>query len=154
MTDLIERVDAVFSEADVGPGQAETTSDRPNEDQSVGRPLHILLAVTLGASAVLLFAMTSGHLHGARATVGVIAALAEVAFTVCVLTRPSRAFFVGTSLCNLAVAGSGSLSPAPHTVSDATVGIGVALSGIAVLVGTLLAAPAATREHLVVRHAP
>ncbi len=139
MTDLIERVDAVFSEADVGPGQAETAADRPKEDRSAGRPLHVLLAVTLGGSAVLLFAMASGHLHGTRATVGVIAALAEVALTVCVLTRPSRALFVGTSLCNLAVAGFWLSVAGPHTVSDATVGIGVGLAGIAVLAGALLA---------------
>jgi hypothetical protein len=139
MTDLIERVDAVFSEADEGPGHAEPAANRPTEGRSAGGPLHILLAVTLGGSAVLLFAMTSGHLHGARATVGVIAALAEVALTVCVLTRPSRALFVGTSLCNLAVAGLWLAVAGPHTVSDATVGIGVSLAGIAVLLGALLA---------------
>jgi hypothetical protein len=139
MTDLIERVDAVFSEGDGDPEQAETAAGRPKVDQGAGRPLHILLAVTLGGSAVLLFAMTSGHLHGARATLGVIAALAEVALTVCVLTRPSRALFVGTCLCNLAVAGFWLSVAGPHTVSDATVGIGVALAGIAVLLGALLA---------------
>jgi hypothetical protein len=140
MTDLIERVDAVFSEPPEPGGSVEALPDRPRGDRSgAGRPLHVLLAVTSGASAVLLFAMASGHLHGARATVGVVAALAEVVLTVCVLTRPSRPVFLAIALCNAAVAGFWLSVAGPRTVSHATVGIGVALAGLAVLLGAMLA---------------
>ena len=91
MTDLIERVDAAFSEtAGDAPGQAAPESSRRDDAAGTTRPLHILLAVSLGGSAVLLFAMSSGHLHGARATAGIVAALAQVALAVGALTRPSR----------------------------------------------------------------
>ena len=94
MTDLIERVDAAFSET-AGDARRRQHLSRAAGTDAVGttRPLHILLAVSLGGSAILLFAMSSGHLHGARATVGVVAALAQVAFAVGALTRPSRALF-------------------------------------------------------------
>ena len=51
MTDLMERVDE-------------------RGDGVTNRPLPILLCVTLGGSAVLLFAMASGHLKGTQATSG------------------------------------------------------------------------------------
>ena len=71
MTDLMERVD------DRGDG-------------GTNRPLPILLSITLGGSAVLLFAMASGHLRGMQATIGVVAALAQVALAVGALTQTVR----------------------------------------------------------------
>jgi hypothetical protein len=145
VTDLIERVDAVFSESAEPAKQAEPRGDAPKRDWSgAGRPLHVLLAVTAGSSAVLLFAMASGHLHGTRASFGVVAALAEIVLTVLVLIRPTRTVFVATTLCNLAVAGFWFSLSGGHTVSHATIGIGVALAGIAVLLAVLLA----LRPHL------
>jgi hypothetical protein len=140
MTDLIERVDAVFSDSEESGAQAERRGNPPKRDGSwADRPVHVLLAVTSGSSAVLLFAIASGHLHGTRAALGVVAALAEVLLTVLVLARPSRPVFVATALCNVAVAGFWFSFAGPHTVSDATVGIGVALAAMAALVAVALA---------------
>lgn len=144
MTDLIERVDAAFSEpeapVDVDPAPREGL--RPAHDgvgEVVRRPLPILLAVTLGGSAVLLFAMASGHLHGARATAAVVAALAQVALAVGVLVRPSRTLFAVVAGCSVAAAFLWLVLEGPQTVSLTTCVIGVALSGLAVLVGVVLA---------------
>ena len=140
MTDLIDRVDAVFSEAERPENQAQTPGLRESGHRSgASRPLHVLLAVTLGGSAILLFAMVSGHMHGVRATIGVVAALAEVALATWALSRPSRTAFAAASLCNLAVAAFWLSVAGVHTVSEATAGIGVALAAIAVLVATMLA---------------
>ncbi len=140
MTDLIERVDAAFSEtAGDAPTQAASESSRRDDAAGTTRPLHILLAVSLGGSGVLLFAMSSGHLHGARATVGVVAALAQVAFAVGALTRPSRVLFGVVAAGNVAIAGFWLAAQGPQAVSAATAGIGVALSGTAVLVAAALA---------------
>ena len=95
--------------------------------------------MSLGGSAVLLFAMSSGHLHGARATVGIVAALAQVVLAVGALTRPSRALFGVAAAGNVAIAGFWLAVEGPQAVSAATAGIGVALSGIAVLVAAALA---------------
>ena len=102
------------------------------------RPLHILLAVSLGGSAILLFAMSSGHLHGARATVGVVAALAQVALAVGSLTRPSRPLFALAVTGNVAIAAFWLAVEGPQTVSAATAAIGVTLSTVAVLVAAAL----------------
>jgi hypothetical protein len=140
MTDLIERVDAAFSEtAGDAPTQAASESSRRDDAAGTTRPLHVLLAVSLGGSGVLLFAMSSGHLHGARATVGVVAALAQVAFVVGALTRPSRVLFGVMAAGNVAIAGFWLAVQGPQAVSAATAGIGVALSGTAVLVAAALA---------------
>jgi hypothetical protein len=140
MTDLIERVDAAFSENAAGtPARLVPEPRQPDEGPGTSRPLHVLLAVSLGGSAILLFAMSSGHLHGARATFGIIAALAQAALAVGALTRPSRALFVVASLCNAAIAGLWLGVEGSQAVSAATAGIGVALSGIAVLVAAALA---------------
>ena len=96
---------------DAGDDPAGSLSRAAARCAGTTRPLHVLLAVSLGGSAILLFAMASGHLHGARATVGVIAALAEVALTVCVLARPSRRSS-SEPLGNLAVAAFWLSSPA------------------------------------------
>ena len=138
MTDLIERVDAVFiAEADEAQGTA------PHEGGSPGggttRPLHILLAVTLGGSAVLLFAMASGHMKGTQAGIGMVAALVQVALTVGVLSRPYRGLFGAAAIANVAIAVFWLAVEGPHSVSAVTAGIGVALSGIAVVVGVALA---------------
>ena len=138
MTDLIERVNAVFV-----PEATEALQDGREEagrgGEGTNRALPILLAVTTGSSAVLWFAMASGHLHGARATAGIVAALAQVAFTVTVLARPSRALFGVVAAANVAIGALWLGVEGPHGVSVATVGIGLALSILAVLVGVLLA---------------
>ena len=138
MTDLIERVNAVFV-----PEATEALQDGREEagrgGEGTNRALPILLAVTTGSSAVLWFAMASGHLHGARATAGIVAALAQVAFTVTVLARPSRALFGVVAAANVAIGALWLGVEGPHGVSAATVGIGIALSILAVLVGLLLA---------------
>ncbi len=120
MTDLMERVD------DRGDG-------------GTNRPLPILLSITLGGSAVLLFAMASGHLRGMQATIGVVAALVQVSLAVGALTRPSRALFGAAAAVNTAVAVYWLAVEGPHAVSAVSVAFGVALSGIAVLVGVALA---------------
>jgi hypothetical protein len=139
MTDLIERVDAAFSEG-AGDTPADAAPESNRRDVAVGttRPLHILLAVSLGGSAVLLFAMSSGHLHGARATVGIVAALAQVALAVGALTRPSRALFGVAVAVNVAIAGFWLAVEGPQAVSAATAGIGVALSSVVLLVAAAL----------------
>jgi len=140
MTDLIERVDAAFSEtAGDAPGEAAPEWSRRDDAAGTTRPLHILLAVSLGGSAVLLFAMSSGHLHGARATVGIVAALAQVALAVGVLTRPSRALFGVAAAGNVAIVAFWLAVEGTQAVSAATAGIGVAVSAVAVLVAVALA---------------
>jgi hypothetical protein len=145
MTDLIERVDAAFSESDTATKGVTAESGersrpaRDDEGHGARRPLPILLVVALGGSAVLLFAMASGHLHGARATAGVVAALVQVALAVGTLTRPSRALYAVAAGCNVAVAALWVVFEGPHMVSLTTCAIGVALSAIVVLVGAALA---------------
>ena len=139
MTDLIERVDAAFSEtAGDAPPQA-ARSEPPGRcrrhDPAAAHPL----GRALGGSAVLLFAMSSGHLHGARATAGIVAALVQVALAVGALTRPSRVLFGAAAAGNVAIAVFWVAVEGPQAVSAATAGIGVALSGIAVLVAAALA---------------
>ena len=135
MTDLIERVDAAFTADYEAPGSAA----QERGDGGTNRPLAILLAVTLGGSAVLLFAMASGHLKGTQATIGIVAALAQVALAVGVLSRPSRLVFGSAAAVNAAVAVFWLAVEGPHSVSAATAGIGVALAGIAVVVAAALA---------------
>ena len=136
MTDLIERVDAAFSET---AADAPTEWRRRDDAGGTTRPLPILLAVSLGGSAVLLFAMSSGHLHGARATVGIVAALAQVVLAVAALTRPSRALFGVAAAANVAIAAFWPAVEGPQAVSATTAGIGVALSAVAVLLAGALA---------------
>ena len=139
MTDLIEHVDAAFTEtAGHAPAPAAPKSSLRDHAPGTMRPLHILLAVSLGGSAILLFAMSSGHLHGARATVGVVAALAQVALAVGSLTRPSRALLVLAVTGNVAIAALWLAVEGPQTVSAATAAIGVTLSTVAVLVAAAL----------------
>ena len=108
-------------------------------DGGTNRPLPILLAVTLGGSAVLLFAMASGHLKGTQATLGIVAALVQVALAIGVISRPSRPSSAPPWPPTSPSRSSGSPSKGPHSVSALTAGIGVALSGIAVVVGAALA---------------
>ena len=140
MTDLIERVDAAFStEDDAAAPSAPPVEHRRDDAGGTTRPVHIVLAVSLGGSAVLLFAMASGHLHGVRATAGIVAALLQVGLAVGALTRPSRALFIAAALANVAVAGFWAAVEGPQAVSAATAGIGVALSFVAVLTAAALA---------------
>ncbi len=111
----------------------------PQREGGTNRPLPILLAVALGASAVLLFAMASAHLKGTQATLGIVAALVQVALAVGALTRPSRALFGGAVAANAAIAAFWLVAEGPHGVSAVTASIGVVLSGVAVLVGAALA---------------
>jgi hypothetical protein len=139
MTDLIERVDAVFTEeGDEEPAPAARATN-PQREGGTNRPLPILLAVALGGSAVLLFAMASAHLKGTQATLGIVAALVQVALAVGALTRPSRALFGGAVGANAAIAAFWVVAEGPHGVSAVTASIGVVLSGVAVLVGAALA---------------
>src|SRR5580692_5631851 len=138
MTDLIERVDAVFTT------EPEASAAVPDEgaaggDSGTSRSLPILLSVTLGGSAVLLFAMASGHLKGTQATIGIVAALAQVALAIGAISRPSRLAFGVAAAANVAIAGFWLAVEGPHSVSMVTAGIGVALSGVAVVVGLALA---------------
>jgi hypothetical protein len=143
MTDLIERVDAAFADTPV-LGDDEAADRAPSGPRAGGgkapaRPLAVLLAVALGGSAILLFAMASGHLHGTRATAGVVAALAEVALAVGVLTRPSRALFTVVAVVNVGVALLWLTFEGPVAVSTTTAAIGKVLAALAALVGVVLA---------------
>jgi hypothetical protein len=137
MTDLIERVDAAFT-TEYQDGGAAPLQDRPGGSGGTGRSLPILLSITLGGSAVLLFAMTSGHLKGTQASIGIVAALAQVVLAVAALTRPSRALFGAAVAANAAIAVFWLAVEGPHSVSAVTAGIGVALSGIAMVVAAAL----------------
>jgi hypothetical protein len=151
MTDLIERVNAAFTTGteptlEDSEGRPRETNRSEGDDGATNRPLPILLAVTTGSAAVLWFAMASGHLHGARATVGIVAALAQVTFAVAVLTKPSRALYAVAAAANLCIGALWFGVEGPHGVSAATAGIGAALSGLAVFVSIVLALrPAAGR---------
>jgi hypothetical protein len=138
MTDLIERVNAVFV-PEATPALEDRREGTGRSGGGTNRALPILLAVTTGSSAVLWFAIASGHLHGARATAGIVAALAQVAFTVAVLARPSRGSFAVIAVANVPIGAFWLGVEGPHGVSVATVGIGIALSILAVSVGGLLA---------------
>jgi hypothetical protein len=146
MTDLIERVEAAYSEGDEpAPLQAHDFAatghggEPAQGTRGLNRPVHVLFAVAAGGSAVLLFAMASGHWHGARATLGIIAALAQVVVAVGAFSRPSRALFWTAAAVNLAVGVFWAVAAGSHTVSWATAGIGIALSALVVVVGALLA---------------
>ena len=90
MTDLIERVDAVFTEEG---GEAPAAVPGTPPEGGTSRPLHILLVVAMGGSAVLLFSMASGHLKGTQATIGIVAALVRGAGGRNPDRGPSRALF-------------------------------------------------------------
>jgi len=142
MTDLIERVDAVFAgeRARELPDQSADDPGAARRAESTERAVPILLAVSLAASAVLLFAVASGHLTGAVAGFGVAIALAEVVAAVLVITRPSRALFAGVAALSV---GAGILWIAgyrPHGLATATVAIGVSLCAVTFLTAALLAA--------------
>ncbi len=149
MTDLIERVDAVFT-AEADEAQGTGPHEGSPRQGSKGRPLQILFAVTLGGSAVLLFAMASGHLKGTQATVGIVAALVQVALAIGVLSRPSRGLYAAAAVADAAVAVFWLAVEGPHAVSMVTAGIGVALSGLAVALGAALGHPARAGERVVV----
>ena len=142
MTDLIERVDA-----------ASPDERRPARGHQGGRPpLPILLSVTLGGSAVLLFAMASGHLKGTQATIGIVAALVQVALAIGVTDPPvaGRCSAPPRSSTRRSPC-SGSAVEGPHTVSARhrrhRRG---AVAAIAVLVGAALAIRPDTGQHVVV----
>ena len=141
MTDLIERVDAVFA-ADRAADDSGSTRDA----ESTERAVPVLLAVSLAASAVLLFAVASGHLTGTVAGLGVIVALAEVATAVLVIARPSRGLFAGVAVLSAAAGVLWVAGYRPHGLATATVAIGIALSALAFVTSVALAArPAAGR---------
>jgi hypothetical protein len=139
MTDLIERVDAVFIADDDNNADAAGNGGSQRRDGGTSRSLPILLAITLGGSAVLLAAMSSGHLKGMQASIGIVAALVQVALAVCALTRPARALFGAAVAANAAIAVFWLGVEGPHAVSALTAAIGVALSGVAIVVGAALA---------------
>ncbi len=141
MTDLIERVDAAFTEHDAVPAGYDLTDHGSGASEHVGtaRPLQVVLCVALGGSAVLLFAMTSGHLRGLPAAAGIVAALAQVALAVGALTRPSRVLFAVAAASNVAIAAFWFAVAGTHGISSATVAIGASLSALVVLVAAALA---------------
>ena len=142
MTDLIERVDAVF-EGERTHEQPEPSGDHARASrhaESTERAVPILLAVSLAASAVLLFAVASGHLTGAVAGFGVVIALAQVVAAVLVITKPSRALYAGVAALSVAAGILWVAGYRPHGLATATVAIGMALCAIALLTAALLAA--------------
>ena len=142
MTDLIERVDAVF-EGERTHEQPEPSGDDARASrhaESTERAVPILLAVSLAASAVLLFAVASGHLTGADAGFGVAIALAQVVAAVLVITKPSRALYAGVAALSVAAGILWVAGYRPHGLATATVAIGMALCAIALLTAALLAA--------------
>jgi hypothetical protein len=146
MTDLIERVDVASAEDEtlvateaIVPRDDRSVMERTDRKSAVNRPVHVLFAVAAGGSAVLLFAIASAYLHGARATLGVVAALAQVVVAIGVFTRPSRALLWAGIATNVALAVLWPTVFRYQSVSWATVGIGMALSGIVVVTGVVLA---------------
>lgn len=146
MTDLIERVEAAYSESDDAASISALDVDAqarggepPHGGPGFNRPVHVLFAVAAGGSAVLLFAMASGHWHGARATIGIIAALAQVVVAIGAFARPSRGLFSTAAAVNVAIGVFWAVVAGSHTVSWATAGIGIALSALVVVVGAVLA---------------
>ena len=140
MTDLIERVDAVFA-GERAPDTAATSSDdvrAPRQGESTERAVPILLAVSLAASAVLLFAVASGHLTGTVAGLGIAAALASVVAAVLVITRPSRGLFAGVVVLSALTGVVWVAGYRPHGLATATVGVGVALAALSFLTSAVL----------------
>ena len=140
MTDLIERVDAVFA-GERAPDTAATSSDdvrAPRQGESTERAVPILLAVSLAASAVLLFAVASGHLTGTVAGLGVAAGLASVVAAVLVITRPSRGLFAGVVVLSALTGVVWVAGYRPHGLATATVGVGIALAALSFLTSAVL----------------
>jgi hypothetical protein len=148
MTDLIERVEAAFPRATTSAHDGATTEPRDLGTRPVGRAVPILLAMSLGASAVLLFAMSSGHLSGAKAAVGVVAAVIDVIGAVAVVVRPSRPLLVVLAAANAAVMGFWIAAHGPHGVSTTTAAVGVALAVVSVAVACTLAVRPRAGERL------
>ena len=142
MTDLIERVDAVFTD-DAARKTPRTdgaaSQSAVSRSESTEKSVPILLAVSLAASGVLLLAVASGHLRGTVAGFGVVAALANVAAAVLVITRPSRRLFVGVSLLSVATGVEWVAGYRPHGLASATVVIGIALAAVSLLTAAVLA---------------
>jgi hypothetical protein len=140
MTDVIDRAHDVLQEAvpereDRSPAEERVTRSRG----PIKNPVPTLLAVTLGASAVMLFSMASGHLTGAKAALGIAAALVQSLAVLLVLTRPSRALYGAVAAVNAAVLVFWGVVRGSHQVSLTTAVIGLILSSIALVVALLLA---------------
>ena len=140
MTDLIERVNAIFTTEAEGdraePGTASAAAQRRTE--STEKAVPILLAVSLAASAVLLFAVASGHLTGTVAGLGIAAALASVVAAVLVITRPSRGLFAGVVVLSALTGVVWVAGYRPHGLATATVGVGIALAALSLLTSAVL----------------
>ena len=98
----------------------------------------ILLSVAVGTSAVLLFSMASGHFAGAKATVGIIAAVVEVVWAIAAVDQAIAFLFGLVAASNLVVIGFWLVVRGTDGVSATTTGNGIALAATAVLVGCLL----------------
>jgi len=149
MTDLIDRVDGAFIDPEVSTKFAPDER-APGVDALRGpsmKPMPILLSVAAGCSAVLLFSMASGHLTGAKATVGIIAAIAEVVWAITAVTKPSRLLFGLVAASNLVIVGFWLVVRGTDRVSLTTTGIGIALAATAVVVGGLLGLRPDTGQH-------
>jgi hypothetical protein len=137
VTDVIDRADEVLFET-----RATEEDESPKERASgpIGNPVPTLLAVTVGASAILLFSMASGHLTGAKAAVGIAAALVQTLAAVLVLAKPSRGLFGGVAAVNALILVFWGVTRGSHHISAATAVIGMVLSSIAIVVALVLVA--------------
>lgn len=144
MTDLLDRPGLEVTEdtADLPPPAVKPDHKRVG----TGRPVHTLLAVLLGATAVLLFTMSSTHLSGRIATVGGAAAVAAVVLAFAVLSHPSRAVFASAAVLNLAVVAFWLVAHG-RGVSTTVVAIGVTWAALSAVVAALVAVRAAVGTH-------
>jgi hypothetical protein len=141
MTDVIDRANELLFDAD--PTTEEEPSkvgQMPRSRGPIKNPIPSLLAVILGASAVMLFSIASGHLTGAKAGVGIAAALAQSGAALLVISRPSRGLFGAVVGLNAAILVFWGLARSSHQISLATMTIGMVLSSLAFVVALLLVA--------------
>jgi hypothetical protein len=147
MTDLIERLEGIGSEPILEPGQTHS-SGRAGEREArppsadFGLPGRVLLAVLLGCSAILSFAVAAPHFSGWRfgAIALVVTAWAQIVAVVAGLVRPSRSLFRAVAVLSIATGGLwATVLTGHHGVSAFAGDMGVALSGAAFVIALTLA---------------
>jgi hypothetical protein len=144
MTDVIERRDVAVAEPVPTLGRERTRSERPPTGVDGGAPrIHgavpILLAITMGAQAILLFSVASGHLTGAEATVATVAAVIEIIGAVLVVTRPQRRLSVVAVVVNATMIVFWPVVQGSGGPSATTTAIGAGLAALATVVAAVLA---------------